>query len=307
MDQLPINMSQKIEIPSVRLLGENRSTVEELKALASSLGLEFGWHYLLDLTWILQNLGPLKGQFIMDAGAGTGILQWYLAAQGAEVLSVDRGSRAALPLRFRKRFNVVGLRNEGLTVSSSMGPKPDLQPAADLIKASLRQPKKTLALASDYINNLGIERAPGRVIIYNQDLKTLQDILDNSLDAVVAVSALEHNSPEDLTRVVTELMRVLKPGGVLLASLCAGRDQDWFHQSSAGWCYTDATLRRIFDLPANAPSNYAQYDELFAALRDSAELRNNLANFYSQSGENGMPWGKWDPQYQPVCVCKVKE
>jgi SAM-dependent methyltransferase len=301
---MPIN---KIEIPPVSLLDENRAKVEELRNLASSIGLEFGWHYLLDLTWILQNLESIKGQFIMDAGAGAGILQWYLASQGTEVLSVDRGSRAALPLRFRKRFNVVGLRDareQAVSTASNQGP--DLLPAPELFKKSLNQPKKALVLAREYLGNLGVERAPGRVIIYNQDLKTLRDVLDNSVDAVVAVSALEHNTPEGLVSVVAELMRVLKPGGVMLATLCAGRDQDWFHEPSAGWCYSESSLRRIFDLPAEAPSNYADYDELFSALRNCAELRDNLASFYAQSGANGMPWGKWDPQYQPVGVCKIK-
>ena len=55
----------------------------------------------------------------MDAGAGTGILQWYLAEQGAEVLSVDRGSRGDLPLRFRRRFNVQGLRPQDLAPAST--------------------------------------------------------------------------------------------------------------------------------------------------------------------------------------------
>ncbi len=31
---------------------------------------------------------------MLDAGAGTGVLQWYLAQQGAAVISVDRMSRA---------------------------------------------------------------------------------------------------------------------------------------------------------------------------------------------------------------------
>ncbi len=88
--------TEKIEILSTRLIDENRFTVESLKKLAKSLGLEFGWHYLLDLTWIIQNLGQVNGLKIMDAGAGTGVMQWYLASQGAEVLSVDRGSRASL-------------------------------------------------------------------------------------------------------------------------------------------------------------------------------------------------------------------
>jgi SAM-dependent methyltransferase len=292
-----INNPQFIEILPVSLLDENRATVVALKQLADSLGLEFGWHYLLDLTWVLKNLGPLKNKFIMDAGAGTGIMQWFLATQGAEVLSVDRGSRAALPVRFRRRFNVAGLRQ---------APQPDLLPTAQLFSSIMNNPKKALVQAREFLGGLGVEKAPGRVIIYNQDLKALVDVLDNSLDAVVAISALEHNAPEDLPVVVAELMRVLKPGGVLLATLCAGRDQDWFHTPSAGWCYTDASLKRLFSLPADAPSNYLQYDELLEALRDCAELRDHLAAFYAHSGDNGMPWGKWDPQYQAVGVCKIK-
>jgi SAM-dependent methyltransferase len=233
----------------------------------------------------------------MDAGAGTGIMQWYLATQGAEVLSVDRGSRAALPVRFRSRFNVVGLRQS---------PEPDLLPTGQLFSNSLDNPRRTLVQARELVGGLGVQKAPGRVIFYNQDLKTLADVLDNSLDAIVAISALEHNTPQDLPVVVAELMRVLKPGGVLLATLCAGRDQDWFHEPSAGWCYTDASLKRLFGLPEDAPSNYAHFDELFEALRSCAELSYNLAAFYLRSGDNGMPWGKWDPQYQPVGVCKIK-
>ncbi len=131
-------------------------------------------------------------------------------------------------------------------------------------------------------------------------------IADNTVDTVVAVSSLEHNTPDGLSAVVSELMRVLKPGGLLLATLGATRDRDWFHEPSQGWCYTEASLRSLFRLPPGAPSNYAQYDDLFSDLRNCDELRLNLADFYFRSGNNGMPWGKWDPQYQSVGVCKRK-
>jgi hypothetical protein len=101
-------------------------------------------------------------------------------------------------------------------------------------------------------------------------------------------------------------MRVLKPGGMLLATLGATRDQDWFHEASKGWCYTDASLRRLFELSDGAASNYPEYDHLMNSLRNCTELRSGLAGFYYRSGNNGMPWGIWDPKYQTVGVKRVK-
>ena len=134
----------------------------------------------------------------------------------------------------------------------------------------------------------------------------MPDIADGSIDGVVSVSALEHNTPEGLRACVAELMRILKPGGKLVATLGAARDRDWFHKPSRGWCYTEEGLRSIFDLPAECPSNYDRFDQLFTELRTCSELQDNLAEFYFASGDTGMPWGKWDPQYQPVGVVKVK-
>ena len=89
---------ERIELLSVELLDQQRPIVEELRQLAHSLKIEFGWHYLLDLTWIISQLGSLSGKRMMDAGAGIGILQWYLAAHGADVISVDRTSRDVPPV-----------------------------------------------------------------------------------------------------------------------------------------------------------------------------------------------------------------
>ncbi len=291
-------MKEKIEILSVQLLDQHRSTVTTLKKLARPLGLEFGWHYLLDLTWIIHELGSIQGKRIMDAGAGTGILQWYLADQGAEVISVDRMSRAHLPLRFRSRFRTQGLRDEDLATS--------YRAFMYAWRGSSKLRVKITSQARDLSKLARTRQSPGQIWIYNQDLTHMPEIKDNSIDAVVAISALEHNSPEDLKLVIAELMRVLKPGGVLLSTLGAARDQDWYHEPSRGWCYTDQSLIRMFNLPPDTPSNYDQYDQLFIELQNCAELRNNLAKFYFQSGDNGMPWGRWEPRYQTVGVCKIK-
>jgi SAM-dependent methyltransferase len=283
---------EKIELLSVSLLDQHRQLVTELKELARSLGLELGWHYLLDLAWILSQLGPIVGKRIMDAGAGTGLMQWYLASRGAVVISVDRSSRAELPLRFRSRFQVKGLRQQ------------DLIPSSQVVRKNLDKPAKIFSQVRDLAKMASGWRFGGQVIIYNHELKDLPDILDGSLDAVVAVSSLEHNLPQDLPGVVSELMRKVKPGGKLLATLCACGDQNWLHVPSSGWCYTDSSLRQLFNLPSDLPSNYNQYDQLFTELCDCAELRDNLAKFYFKSDQNGMPWGKWDPQYLPVGISK---
>ena len=79
-------MHNKIEILPVSLLESEKSIINELKALADELKLEFGWHYLLDLSWIIKDLNLIDGQKIIDAGAGTGVMQWYLANKGAMVI-----------------------------------------------------------------------------------------------------------------------------------------------------------------------------------------------------------------------------
>ena len=234
---------------------------------------------------------------ILDAGAGTGIMQWYLAEWGVEVLSVDRESRAYLPLRFRLRYQVRGKRQEDLqSISKTLSNQASERGLVKSLASNVREVVRAKPAQSN----------KGSVIVYNQNLLDLADIPDGSQDVVVAVSSLEHNSPRDLHAVVKELTRIIKPGGTILATLGAARDKDWFHEPSKGWCYTSETLQRIFDLSPDVPTNYALHDELLSALRSCRELEEDLASFYSLSGENGMPWGIWDPQYQPVGVRKVK-
>lgn len=296
-------MHNTIEILPVSLLESEKSIINELKALADELKLEFGWHYLLDLSWIIRNLDLIDGQNFIDAGAGTGVMQWYLATKGARVISIDRDSRANLNQRFRRRFNIRGLRESDLSEASSLSEmkqqravKSRLADFADMLSYKI----------NSYPGNKG-ENASGEVIIYNQDLENLDQISDDSIDAIVAVSSLEHNSPDGLGRVVAELLRVLKPGRAILATLGAAKEKDWFHEASQGWCYTETTLRKAFNISPDIQTNFDQYDRFFENLRENKELKDNLASFYFRSDKNGMPWGEWDPKYQPVGICKFKE
>ena len=52
-------------------------------------------------------------------------------------------------------------------------------------------------------------------------------------------------------------------------------------------------------------SNFDRYDELSAALDEPRYLARWLDPVYFSSGDTGMPWGVWKPQYLPVGVRKV--
>ncbi len=296
---------EKIEILSSRLLHDEPNLAREFTRIANQLRLGFGWHYLLDLIWSAKQLGSPSGLQTMDAGAGIGVMQWWLAAQGADVLSVDRANRANLSRRFRGWCPVRGLRAGDLNPSWRPEIKDFLPPRQ--VKYWHLWPRKAGSVLFEVFAPLPVpQEGRGTVTFYNQDVCSMPDISTDSLDAIVSISALEHNPPEECRGMLQELFRVLKPGGKLIATLSAARDRDWFHGPSKGWCYTESTLRDIFDLDSDCPSNYKHYDQLFTLLRDCAELRDNLANFYFRSGDNGMPWGNWNPKYQPVGVVKMK-
>ncbi len=64
-----------IELLSPKLIEQYPLIVRELDNLQNTLGLDIGWHYLLDLIWILKTILPSQEMKIVDAGAGKGLLQ----------------------------------------------------------------------------------------------------------------------------------------------------------------------------------------------------------------------------------------
>lgn len=295
-------LQNKIEILSVQLLDNEKQLVEEMRRVSEELNLGLGWHYLLDLSWAASILQPSSGMKVIDAGAGMGTMQWWLAEHGVNVISIDRQTRKNIPISFKKRCRIQ-IWGEG---DVSMKPNLyDFLPSISPYRWHL-YPQKLITTLQQVRNKPKTAQDSGTIFIYNKNITSMTDILDNSVDAVVSISALEHNPPDDIKICVAELMRVLKPGGKLIATIGAAKKKDWFHEPSRGWCYTEPTLRDIFNLPSDCTSNYGQYDKLFEELCNCSELRDNLADAYFKSGNNGMPWGIWDPKYQSVGVVKVK-
>ncbi len=308
---MPDHEMYALELIPLRLIEEHTERVNEFMALARAIGVELGWHYILDLVWaslkyeeFLVNNGSCA--MVMDAGAGVGVMQWWLASKGTDVLSVDRIPRTDLSLRFRSRFRVRPWK-EG-----ELGPwwKAAAKDARLLLQPGFASHLKRIARMAVSRTGRRVSRTAnpeaGTVFLYTSDLASLEEVPDNSVDVIVSISALEHNSLQYMAKCVKRLRDVLRPGGWMIVTLPTSGGGDWFHEPSQGWCLSEETIRGLFQIPEELKSNFHQYEEYMQAIRRSSFLRRNLADFYRQSGRNGMPWGVWDPKYYPVGLVVAK-
>lgn len=295
--------TSKIELISPVFLSRYRHLAKDIKSMSSNLALSSGWHYMLDWLWTLEQIEEINGKTILDAGAGIGFLQWYLASKGAHIISVDRSDRACIPFHLLTQFNVRGLTAVDTPLSTAelfnlFNKKALLLPR---LKAIARGAWGKLDFSPHSLLH-------GTVSLYRKELHNLENIPDNSVDLIVSISALEHNAKiDDIKKIISELQRVLKPAGKMIITLPASPDTDWFFDPAYSWCFSNKTIKEIFGLAENTLSNYDQYQEIYKEIKNSAELKNSLSWRYYFHKNSGMPRGKWNPQYLPVGVVKTKQ
>ncbi len=305
------NRKDSLELLSTDLLEETkwRGLLEYWRGC---LGRELGWHYPLDLIWIIKKLresGIKKGSAILDAGAGTGLSQFLLSSLGYNVLSVDYGFRR-FPFFYRLIFSLKDKSGKRLFESSyiehaasSVGSG---RGSLNLLLNKWRSLSRInfAVLLKEVISSR--KNKYGIITLYREDFRDMRFIPTESVDCVVSVSALEHNDPKGIGDVVSEFSRILKVGAPMFLTTSATDSADWFHEPSHGWCFSERTLTRLFSLK-NPDSNFGKYGKLFSDLKQSKYLKENLSSYYFKSGQGGMPWGKWKPLYHPVGVVKYKQ
>ncbi len=302
-------MPDAIRLLDEGLIEEHTDLAIEVLAASTRLQVPLGWHYLLDLIWILRELDVAPPATVLDAGAGWGVLQFLLADRGYRVISADMVLRHT-ECRFDRlyHFETFGEQEKiEHTYLDHLGERLGPLSALDLrgtVEALMRTPLGDIPgrIRKRLLPSTPEKRAPGdrpTVSLYRCDLGDMAALADHSIDAVVSVSALEHNPPEGVRRIVRELDRVTRPGGLQLLTVSACREGQRFHEQSHSHLLGEAGLRETYGL-REVTSNFARFDEIEAGLRRSRFLRRWLASFYYDSGANGMPWGVWDPAYVPV-------
>ena len=300
----------QIQLLSPSVLSEYPKDARFIDTMRKGLFKEIGWHYWVDLTWILAKLRELnipKGATVLDAGAGYGLLQFALAFAGYQVISVDFSNRKA---RFPHKmiFSFDELRNKSdfnhIYIEQVKGYN------------QLRyHPKRLLTFFRNnwedffFFANLMWKckfggNVPGRITLYHADIKNMQEIQNSSVDAVVSCSVIEHLQLNDVPVVLNEFCRVLKPTKPMIITTSASKGPDWFHEPSLGWCYSRRTLSTIFEQTAEQDTEFENFDTIQTQYQESKILRNLLPSSYFVSGNNGMPWGDWNPVYVPVGIIK---
>lgn len=323
------NPSDKIELLSMDLFDTNREEMEIVETFQKYFDVALGWHYFLDLAWIIRNIKPIpRGSMILDAGAGSGLLQFILAELGYNVISADFLGRSFSPEYIERYGKVIHCLNNqaqsfdnrytkhlkaaygGIRTGKMSGLREFLRRdvrAKDLLSFIEKNKFSQFKNEPEQFLEGEAEKTCGRIFLYKCDLKDMALLPDGIIDGVVSVSALEHNDHKDFHDCMEEILRVTKPSGKILATVSAAQSDDWFHMPSNGWCYSEATLKKLFRLVEGVESNFPQKDLLFQEMRKEGNpLHKRLAQVYYQSGENGMPWGKWAPEYIPVGILKVK-
>jgi ubiquinone/menaquinone biosynthesis C-methylase UbiE len=304
-------MNCLIELLTPRLLENYPVLLDKIDDLRLSLGLDLGWHYPLDIIWMLEKIKfSAESAVILDAGAGKGLLQFALAEEGYQVVSVDFSNRR-FQLPIRVVYPIQALKGdlsagEYLDHINSRYSR-ELPAIMDILRSLRRVAHKArrflVALVRSPFFLYRRRKRKGRVgsiLIYQSNILNMPHIENGSIDAVVSLSVIEHLKKSEIEKAVREFQRVVKPGGLIIITTNAARDRDWYHEPSMGWCFSEQSIRDLFSLNQACPSNWGEYDTIYEQIRSSAELQGRLSPSLALSGKNGMPWGVWDPKYIPV-------
>jgi len=304
-------MRDSIELLSETLIDEHRDLALEVLAASSRLGLTLGWHYVLDLVWLLRELDLPPGSTILDAGAGWGLAQFLFADRGLRVISADMSARQPRA-QFQHLYNFECM-GDGAPIRHRY-----LERAQPSLKASLDLALATPLgeLPAKLLRRLGWSRpalqasTPPRpdkptITLYRAALESLGELASGSIDAVISVSALEHNAPSEIAPILTELERVTRPGAPLLLTLSAARQNGEFHAASHSYLLNEAGFISTYGLH-DPDSNFGEFDAIAERMKTPRYLERWLSHTYDDRQDNGMPGRIWAPAYLPVALRKTR-
>lgn len=326
-------MQDKIELLDVGFL-EDKKKLREIDHWLKVFNWPNGWHYDLDIIWALKNIEDLclpRGATIIDAGAGLGITQFILASRGYNVISLDFTKRQ-IP-RFAKgiftiecvdtdlgdyQHEYMSFMTYGQSKAGNSGSvkRNKLNRLRKIFYPKLfyRNISCIVYIFANYIHNrfnlfylsekIRDHSQFGKIIYLRGTFNSIP-LDDNVADALVSISAFEHNTYEDMPGSILEFKRILKPGAPMCITTGASENKDWYFKPPKAWNFSQKTLSTWFDIPNDKIS--FNYREVFERIKNSKILNKRMSLFYKVTGDNALPYGNLkEMKYVPVGILKIK-
>ena len=268
-----------------------------------------GWHYDMDIIWLLNeldNAGIKQGATILDAGAGMGITQFILASRGYNILSLDFSPRSKPPLA-KGIFDIKIFDQKKLDYQHDYIGFVDYDNNKEVRRENFINIlfSKTYKLKGFSLSNfyyLAKQKIQERHRLKINKHEKMNDhtnfgsirfiraafhslpIKDQEVDALVSVSAIEHADPKLMNKNINEMKRVVKRGNPLLITTSGtAENEDWFHEKTKGWCFSQKTLSKMID--ANLEISYGpEYAE--KSILDSDLWRKRIDPYYANDKES---------------------
>ncbi len=226
-----------------------------------------GWHYKLDIIWILNELnksGIHPGSTILDAGAGQGVLQYLLAAKGYKVISFDYAKRKILK-RTKKIFDIennscdlnyyhkymshISFEKKNKSLIHYLKNIKDYS-LLSLIRKVIRWVKGFKLYVKEISNRK--KNMYGKIYMKRGYFQQLGG-LNLDVDAVVSLSAIEHCDKDQIKESLESFLSPFNRKGILLITTSAtNEDEDQFEDYFQGWSFSKEGLKKYFNL--NVPN-----------------------------------------------------
>lgn len=268
-----------------------------------------GWHYDLDIIWLLQELekaGIKKGDTVLDAGAGLGVTQFILASRGYNVISLDFSQRTIPQLadgifdiqtakqgNLNYKHDYIGFVDYGTEVVVNNWNKTNVMAKAlktvfnkgffyiwSLIKSNLRTQRNK----KWHANELNADHSDFGSIKFVRAAFHDIPLEDMQVDALVSVSAIEHADKTIMDKNISEMIRVVKNGApILITTSATNQLEDIFHDKTKGWCFSQGNLKKM--IAAEDPQSF-EYEKTEKELLDTKEWVSRIDPYYTTDPES---------------------
>lgn len=281
---------------SPKFLFSFKKNLNEIRYWSMVLNRPNGWHYDLDIIWILNKLNEYKikpGDWILDAGAGQGLLQFFLASKGYNIISYDYSERKIL-YRAKNIFNI-SYKNDQSNYKheymSHIKYAPENKNINDLIayfnNCGLKLFLKNIfrwfrgyfyfILESKFIN----KSSYGKIIMFRGSFQEISNS-DFNVQAIVSLSAIEHCNKEEIPDCLDKIFKKSPNGPMLITTSVHSEKEDKYEDYFKSWTFGIKSLLDLFNVKIDAKEINLTEDE----INKNKILWKRLASIYYERKES---------------------